>query len=259
VQFKDNTVRQDTFTAGSGFTADYHFMVDSAVANSPDFKVVVEHIALWSVSVNGQEVKPTKGDWYFDKSFSVINISSYIHAGKNTITLTAPRMSVYAEIEPVYILGDFDLAADSVAWKIIPPQEKSKGSWKEQGMPLYGHEMVYNTSFTAPAGRINYWVKPGIWKGTVAVLTVNNKRVAVLIGNEKGIDISQYVKEGNNEVELIITGSLKNTMGPHYYKPQPGLVSPWHWRNIYSPIPGKEYDLYDYGLLGDFHIFNGAQ
>lgn len=255
VQFKDHTIRRDTFGSTTGFLASYHFTIDSGIAGMQNLKAVVERAHLWEVSINGQKMKAKGGEWYLDKDFAVFDLGRYIQPGTNTITLEAPRMSIYAEIQPVYILGNFDLAADSVAWKIVPAKEKSLGSWKSQGMPLYGHEMVYRKSFEVRPGNKKYWLQTGDWKGTVAVLKVNNKEVTILLGNEKQYDISGYVTEGNNEVELIITGSLKNTLGPHYNKYAPGMVSPWHWRYVYRQLPGTAYDLYDYGLMEDFTIY----
>ena len=110
-------------------------------------------------------------------------------------------------------------------------------------------------TFTATATKKRYHVEPGKWVGTVAILKVNNKEVQILMGNERTCDISDYVQAGKNEVQLIVTGSLKNTLGPYYRNPKPGLVSPWHWRNVYKQLPGNEYDLYDYGLMEDFRIY----
>ncbi len=41
---------------------------------------------------------------------------------------------------------------------------------------------------------------------------------------------------------------------PFHNKPKPGLVSPWHFRNVRKYPPGKEYDLYDYGLMEDYQL-----
>jgi hypothetical protein len=163
-------------------------------------------------------------------------------------------MSVYAEVQPIYITGEFNLVPDTAAWHIVPPQTLQTGSWKEQGMPLYGHEVVYTKEFDVQDTKKKYSINPGKWQGTVALLKVNDKQVAILTGNETSIDITSYIRAGNNKAALIITGSLKNTLGPHYNKPNPGLVSPWHWRYVYKPIPGKDYDLYDYGLMEDFKV-----
>ena len=57
------------------------------------------------------------GGWI--KDFAVFGINTYVHEGENTITLVAPRMSVYAEVQPVYITGNFNLAPDTAAFRIF--------------------------------------------------------------------------------------------------------------------------------------------
>ncbi|HTE11765.1 MAG TPA: hypothetical protein VK645_12350, partial [Chitinophagaceae bacterium] len=256
VQFKDQTISRDTFKAGTGFEVTYHFMVAAKAMDDLQLKAVVERSHLWEVFINGTKLQPNKNEWWLDKSFSVFGISAYVHDGENIITLIAPRMSVYAEVQPVYVTGNFNLAPDTAAWHIIPAQALQTGSWKKQGLPLYGHEVVYTKNFDVQDTKKKYSINPGKWQGTVALLKVNDKQVAILTGNETNLDITSYIKTGNNKVALIITGSLKNTLGPHYNKPNPGLVSPWHWRYVYKPIPGKDYDLYDYGLIEDFKVIS---
>ncbi|MEP6746153.1 MAG: glycosyl hydrolase [Bacteroidota bacterium] len=255
VQFKDETIRRDTFSIGSGFEVTYHFKVDVKKVNDLHLKAVVERSYLWDVYINDQKLKPNEKEWWLDKDFSVFGINTYVHDGENTIKLVAPKMSVYAEIQPVYITGDFNLIADTAAWHIVSAQPLQTGSWREQGLPMYGHEVGYAKNFDVPDTKKRYFVTPGKWTGTVAVLKVNNKQVAILVGNETTCEITKYIQPGTNTAELIVTGSLKNTLGPHYNKPAPGMASPWHWRNIFKQIAGKDYDLYDYGLIEDFKIF----
>ena len=51
-------------------------------------------------------------------------------------TLTASPMKVHAEIEPVYITGDFSVMPAEKGWIIRSPVKKlTTGSWKDQGMP----------------------------------------------------------------------------------------------------------------------------
>ncbi len=254
VQYKDETIRRDTFKAGTGFEVSYHFTIGAKSANDLQLKAVVERSHLWDLYINGSKLSPNKNEWWLDKDFSVFSINNHVHEGENILKLAAPRMSVYAEIQPVYITGNFNLAPDTAAWHIVSAAPVQLGSWKQQGLPLYGHEVVYTKTFNAVQANGKYNFVPGKWKGTVALLKVNGKRVAILMGNETSVDISKEIKSGANTVELIVTGSLKNTLGPHYNKPAPGMASPWHWRYVYKPIAGKDYDLYDYGLMEDFEI-----
>jgi len=57
-------------------------------------------------------------------------------------------------------------------------------------------------------------------------------------------------------VEVRVLGSLKNLLGPHFNNPAPGLVSPWHFRNVKLYPPGKDYQLIDYGLMEEFKLLH---
>ena len=111
-------------------------------------KAVVERPDLWSVLVNGTEVKPEAGKWWLDREFSVFNIGSLVRKGDNTITLKATPMKVHAEIEPVYILGDFSVKPSEKGWTIEPSVKSlTTGSWKEQGMPFYSWGVTYSKEY----------------------------------------------------------------------------------------------------------------
>jgi len=57
-----------------------------------------------------------------------------------------------------------------------------------------------------------------------------------------------------NNVEVKVTGSLKNLLGPHFNNPEPGLVGPWHFRNVKTYPAGKDYQMIDYGLIEEFQL-----
>lgn len=254
VQFKDRLVVKDTFSTNTGYTATYRFTIDEKVAFDK-FTAVIEHPELWKkILVNGKPVQPVKGKWWLDRSFGVLEIGSLLQTGENTLVLSITPMSIYAEIEPVYILGDFNLAAAEKGFKIVPPQPLQLGSWKEQGLPLYGQSITYKKEVTIPAIGQQFEVALGAWKGTVAEVKVNGVKAGIIFTDPYTLNITKYLKKGTNQVEVIVTGSFKNLLGPHHNKPQPGIASPWHWRNIKAYPSGKDYDLYDYGLIEDFRI-----
>ena len=69
-------------------------------------------------------------------------------------------------------------------------------------------------------------------------------------------DITGLIKAGSNKIEVKVIGSLKNLMGPHFNNPAPGLVVPWHFRNVKAYPAGKDYQLLDYGLFEEFVVSN---
>ena len=103
-----NIVDRDTFGLTTGFTATYHFPVKGKFDLS-SIRAVVERPGLWTVSVNGTEIKPEAGKWWLDRSFGVFSIGSFLKTGDNMISLKTTPMKIHAEVEPIYILGDFSV------------------------------------------------------------------------------------------------------------------------------------------------------
>jgi len=105
---------------------------------------------------------------------------------------------------------------------------------------------------TAPAR--SYAVALGKWKGSVVAVKVNDVFAGIIMSEPNTLTIGEFVKKGNNKIEVTVIGSLKNVLGPFYNKPAPGLVDPGKWYNVKTQPAGNEYDLYDYGLTADYEI-----
>ncbi len=257
VQFKTRTVDRDTFGINTGFTATYHFNIKGSFDFS-SFNAIVERPDLWSVLVNGTEVKPEAGKWWLDRQFNVFGIGSLVREGDNTITLKASPMKVHAEIEPVYILGDFSVKPSEKGWTIEPSVKSlTTGSWKEQGMPFYSWGVMYSKEYDVESPAGTYELELGKWSGTVAEVSVNGQPANVIAFPPYRADVTKSIKPGINKIDVKVIGSLKNLLGPHFNNPAPGLVGPWHFRNVNSYPGGKDYQLIDYGLFEEFTLLNG--
>jgi alpha-L-rhamnosidase len=257
VQYKTNIVNRDTFGIKTGFVASYNFTIKGKFDYS-SIKAVVERPYLWSVSINGKEIKPETGKWWLDRSFSVFNIGSLVKDGDNTITLKAVPMTVYSEVEPVYIIGNFSVEPATKGFILkVPPSKLLPGSWLTQGMPFYSWGVTYSKEFSIDKYEGKYEVSPGEWKGTVAEITVNGKPAGVIAFPPYRLDVTGFIKQGVNKIDVKVIGSLKNLLGPHHNNPAAGIASPWMWRNIKSYPAGKDYRMYDYGLFKEFALLNG--
>jgi len=85
---------------------------------------------------------------------------------------------------------------------------------------------------------------------------VNSKKAGVTAFPPYRLNITRFVSPGKNTVELKVTGSLRNLLGPHHNTPPEGISSPWSWRNVKEYPSGKDYKFYDYGLMKDFVLTN---
>ena len=257
VQYRTRTIDRDTFGIKSGFTASYHFEVKE-VPDFSSFRAVVERPYLWEVKINGKEVRAGEGEWWLDRSFGVFDIGGYVKAGRNVLTITASPMRIHAEVEPVYILGDFSVQPSEKGWTITAiNKELTTGSWKEQGLPFYSWGVTYSKVFNIKNPGGTYEIGLGKWEGTVAEVLVNDQPASIIAFPPYRTDVTGFIKPGANRIEVRVTGSLKNLLGPHHNNPAPGLVSPGSWRNVKVYPSGRDYQMKDYGLKEEFVLFQG--
>ena len=253
VQYKRNILDRDTFKTG-GFTTTYRFKVNDKFDYS-NMKLVAERPELFTVKINGEQVKPIPGEWWLDRSFGVYSIGGQVKTGINIVELSVSPMSIFAEIEPVYIVGDFAVIPEQTGWSISAPVKNlTLGSWKAQKQPFYSWGVSYSKEYEVKSLSTPYAVQLNDWKGTLAEVYVNDQKAGIIAYDPYRLDITSYLKEGKNKVDVRVIGSHKNLLGPHYRHPAPGLASPWHWKNIDKQIPGSEYQMLDYGLMTDFDL-----
>jgi hypothetical protein len=253
IQYKTEFLDRDHFPPESGFEAVFHFEVSEGVPAGA-IQAVVERPQFWHVTVNDAAVTPRPKEWWLDTSFGVYDIGAQVRRGANAITLKAQPMSVHAEIQPVHILGNFGVTGANPGFRIIPAREISMGAWKDQDLPFYSDAISYSRTFNLKRGA-PCRVRLGKWLGTVAEVKVNGKSAGIIGWPPYEADITGYIQDGSNSVEVRVYGSLKNLLGPHLTKYNPGLVGSWLWRTApeHTP-PGKQYDLIGYGLFEDFQL-----
>jgi hypothetical protein len=257
VQFKTSILDRDKFEANTGFTTTYHFNIKGKF-DMNGLKAVIERPDLWTVSLNGTGISPEPGKWWLDRSFGVFDIGKNAREGDNTIVLHTSPMKIHAEVEPVYIVGDFSVKPASKGWVIEAPVAKlTTLSWLDQGQPFYSWGMTYSREFNIENSSGIWQVGLGKWNGTVAEVYVNGKKAPVIAFPPYVSDVTGLITTGVNKIEVTVIGSLKNLLGPHHNNVRPGLASPWSWRNVKNYPAGSDYDMISYGLYESFTLNNG--
>ncbi len=260
VQYRTNILDRDKFPAESGFEAAFVFAaVKSDVQDFASLRAVVERPELFRVSINGREVKPAAGEWWLDRAFGVYPVGAQVVAGKNRIAVRARPFTIHSELEPVYLLGDFRLASAAKGFELRPPGPLSAGPWAVQGMPFYGASVRYRKTFSIPVdeGRPGrYIVRLGAWRGAAAEVFVGAKPAGVIAFAPYELDVTEALAAGPNEISVVVTGTLKNTLGPFHNQPPLGRAWPGSFQQGAKGgrPPGSEYSVVDYGLFEDFKL-----
>jgi len=270
VQFKDEMISK-TFPADSGFTASYRFTIEGAVPRT--LALVIERPDLYAIAVNGQPVaapaaadagrrnkSPSSGytvefkDWWLDKSFGRIRIAAAAKSGENIVTLTAKPFSIWHELEAAFVLGDFSLKPTERGFVITADQPLALGKWNEQGQPFYAAGVAYRQQFKVDKRAGRYTISLPVWYGSVAEVRVNGKSAGYIASAPWECDVTPLIRRGANDVEVIVIGTLKNTLGPHHGKPGLGSAWPGMFRigPDNRPPAGAQYSTVGYGLFEPF-------
>ncbi len=250
IQYKQMIVERDTFRTGD-IRVSYHFIVAGNVPKD-SMKLVVEQPDLWTVKINGQLVT-SEGPSFLDVRWGTYFIGAWIKEGVNTVEVSVSPMSIYAEIAPVYVFGDFSLESAPTGWIVREPVGMELGNWKAQGQPCYAWEVAYSKDYCISDMKARYALQLREWKGTVAEVFVNGEKAGMIAYQPYQMDLTPYLHEGNNKVEVRVIGSLRNLFGPHYNYDK-GIMGPWHWNGVQKQIPGADYNQEAYGLMEDFTV-----
>ena len=203
VQYKTSIIDRNKFADDSGFEASYSFVVDEGV-NNQSMSAVIEHPELWQIQINGKKVEADPSSYWLDRKFGVYNIGENITIGENKITLVASPMTVYSELEPIYIVGDFGLEVQPKGWKLVAEKQLKLGSWREQGLPFYSDAVSYTKSYKIKLEDKRYVVKLPDWLGSVAEVKVNNKSAGIIAWPPYELDITEQVKDGEMKLQLML-------------------------------------------------------
>ena len=118
VQLRDNLLKHQ-FADNSGFTQTYRFTVAEGFKPGK-LQFVCENPTGYHVTVNGTPVDPIPGAWKFDRSFGVYDIAKLVKTGENIVTLKADKMTIFHEIMPAWVVGEFSLESAAQGFIIVP-------------------------------------------------------------------------------------------------------------------------------------------
>ena len=253
VQFRDELIRRK-LPPDSSLAATYRFTIEKAVPKP--LSIVVERPDLYSITCNGKPCTASPGQWWLDKAFGRIDLTTAARVGANEVTLHAAPMTIFHEIEPVYLLGDFSLRPAAAGFVVTPGGvlRAVPEGWNAQGCPFYAAGVTYSESFDVANPQGRYRVVLPKWYGSVARVIVNGKPAGHVLHQPWECDVTEAIRPGANRIDVVVVGTLKNTLGPHHGSPVLGAAWPasFHKAPPNGPPPGSQYDTVAYGLFQPF-------
>lgn len=260
VQYKTRTYERNRFYgADSGFKAVYHFQIEENFL--PDkLLLAVEYGERYEIHINGNKAKDTTEESFMDTCITQYDISALVQSGENEIVLTATKFDVEMELEAVTLRGRFGVFSRNGQWIMDKEQNLHMGEWLSQGYPFYFGSMRYESRFSVKKENSEAMVYLSVphTEAPATSVEVNGKYAGVWnINGRKSENISSYIKEGMNTVQIKVCGSMKNYLGPHF-DPERNRRRAWPdmWKKgpVFGQPKPEEYDLIPYGINKEAEI-----
>ncbi len=207
-----------------------------------EFKKVLDNMQLalemphvQSILVNGQRISPT-GEWWIDREIGLYDMQGVVKNGGNEVIVTyhipksekavlsedaleteVNRFFYDVEPESIYVCGAFDVGFSDGEFVLRDVTQKQMGNLTEQGMPFYRGSCVYEGEWVYD-GQSKLMVCLENIEGTAVKVSVNDKFVGLIAGNEGKLEVTTHMQKGNNRIQIELLGHNRNLLGPHHHK-----------------------------------------
>lgn len=239
----------------AGFELEFVFEAAFDTERDRELYLVLERPEEMEITLNGTPVASQPCGWWRDFSLRMIDIRGLVLAGANILRLAGEfrqspemyeqlerakrfeaegnKLTFDWEIEPVYLLGQFGVRSDRAftdgerraVWTdggfelTEPPLRASAGDLTRQGLPFFAgslrlRQTIPLEDMTWAAARWSFIAKPD---AIAAKLFINGLEVKTFLWEPYTADISSYLRKGDNLIELELTGSCRNLLGPHHH------------------------------------------
>ena len=243
------SIQEKACELGRKVRVDMEYSVKADYAPS-ELYLVTETPDIFKIFINGTEIEKKDCGYYRDRAFRKLDIARYFKLGENKILVVCDfeqskavyeniekarifstsknRFTYDMEIESIYLIGNFSvktedefelLPKDAVRYYgefviSAPKNEIDLYGIERQGFPFFNGKMTVKKTFKLKKG--NYKLEFDKVLASVVSVKVNGTNADDIIFRPYSIDISPYVTDGENEIELSFITSLRNLLGPHH-------------------------------------------
>ncbi len=231
----------------------FKFETDAGYDLSQPLDLIVEDPSLYTITVNGTAVSNQPHGYLADPAFKRIAIGSCVKHGSNEIILKMHfkqsekvyknieaaavfeseknKLSYDMEIETIYLAGQFGVKTPGQFSPLEREAVRYTGATTMTAVPqtvkLDQIEQCSLPFFSGKASlRRTFKVTPGETDGrylmftrkmaNIATIRINGKQVNSFIWKPFVASLDGIIRAGDNEIEIELTNSLRNMLGPHH-------------------------------------------
>lgn len=212
--------------------------------------LVCETPEIFEMVINGKKFAKNCCGFYRDKCFKKLDLSGNLQEGINEIVVSCDfeqskttyenlekskvfeseknKLTYDMEIESMYIVGDFSVETEgeytvleknavrySGEFVIAAPKKSvSITNIEQQGFPFFNGEITLSKKYNLSKGNYKLEFKERL--ASVVSVKVNGEAVGNILWKPYFIDLTPYIRDGENIVEITLIASLRNLLGSHH-------------------------------------------
>jgi len=207
----------------SGWTADFKKIYSYQAnfefinnANSNSFTLCLESPEELGITINGKPLQWQDTGSFIDSSFRTCDISGYMCAGSNEIVLSGKNRPNLT-FEDIYILGDFSVTLAEDNTRVLTPLKEAisaTNDLEEDGYKFFAGEICLSKNIDIKENfkkAVLTFEEPN---AAVFEVIINGVSAGVVWCSPWEIELTRLLNQGENVVEVKLTNSIRNLLGP---------------------------------------------
>ncbi len=231
----------------------YEFVIDPMIDIMQLKNIRLAHeYSNFEIYCNGKRVCEKEDGYYIDRNIKTVDITKYLVNGINEIEFKGEfyqndqvykvlfgenvhetmlnKLTYDTEIESIYIIGDFSVRSlpftygkrramfTKGGFSITLPEYKIKGgNITENGFTFFAGKMQLKQIINCKKYDQKYYIKLDEPACALCKLYVNGELVKVMPWAPFEADVTEFIRDGENEVSVEVTISNRNLLGPHHH------------------------------------------
>ncbi|WP_046215117.1 glycosyl hydrolase [Paenibacillus wulumuqiensis] len=217
--------------------------------------LIIEQPEQYVISINDRLLEQRELGWWRDIAFRKLDMTGYLTAGPNRITLArhfANSAETYeavarakafesegnklfydTEIESIYLLGDFHVNSSAGyilvgngaiytegSFRLEEPQSVMQtGDLTTQGLNFYAGNVQLSQQLILPEMEASQrvWFRFDRPDAVLSRLWWNGQEVHTFMWAPYEVEITDYIQAGENELTIELMSSCRNLLGPHHH------------------------------------------
>jgi hypothetical protein len=169
----------------------------------------------YELFINDRKVTEIPVRSYIDAEIKAVAIKKYVKTGVNSVVVKlVVKTKGDGILDLLKITGDFSLRSKEGKYIITEPKRSiSTGSWTTQGYPYFSGTGEYTQAIKVDEAYIGKVLKLNVQCGKdVLEVWVNCQNAGVCLWNPYELDLTPYLKAGENTISVKVTNTLINVL-----------------------------------------------